>query len=76
MEVRAGLGWEVEPQTELSVPEPYDGLYLRYLEAQIHYTGQEYAKYNNAMALFTALWQEYANQVRRSSPAVGRRTFF
>ena len=33
-------------------------------------------KYNNAMALFTALWQEYANQVRRSSPAVGRRTFF
>ena len=44
---------EVEPQTELSVPEPYDGLYLRYLEAQIHYTGQEYAKYNNAMAMFS-----------------------
>ncbi|MGM9605296.1 MAG: hypothetical protein ACI3XG_09540 [Faecousia sp.] len=66
----------VEPETVLSVPAPYDGLYLRWLEAQIDYTNQEYLKYNNAMALFTALWQEYANQVRRGAPAVGRRNFF
>lgn len=67
---------EVEPQTELSVPEPYDGLYLRYLEAQIHYTGQEYAKYNNAMAMFSSLWQEYANAVRRGNAPRGQRNFF
>ena len=67
---------EMEPETVLSIPAPFDALYLRWLEAQIDYANQEYMKYNNAMALFTALWQEYANQVRRSSPAVGRRTFF
>ena len=62
--------------TPLTAPESFDMMYLRWLEAQIDYANQEYMKYNNAMALFTALWQEYANQVRRSSPAVGRRTFF
>ena len=67
---------EVEPQTELSIPEPYDALYLRYLEAQIHYTGQEYAKYNNAMAMFSSLWQEYANAVRRGAAPRGQRNFF
>ena len=76
---RCGLEQEIvemEPETVLSIPAPLDALYLRWLEAQIDYANQEYMKYNNAMALFTALWQEYANQVRRSSPAVGRRTFF
>ena len=67
---------EVEPETVLSIPAPFDALYLRWLEAQIDYANQEYMKYNNAMALFTALWKEYANQVRRTNPAVGRRTFF
>ena len=76
---RCGLEQEIvemEPETVLFIPAPFDALYLRWLEAQIDYANQEYMKYNNAMALFTALWQEYANQVRRSSPAVGRRTFF
>ena len=79
LHVRCGLEQErgaLEPETVLSIPAPYDALYLRWLEGQIDYANQEYLKYNNAMALFTALWKEYANQVRRSSPAVGRRTFF
>lgn len=67
---------EMEPETELSVPAPYDQLYLRWLEAQIDYTNQEYLRYNNAMALFSGLWQEYANALRRSAGAVGRRKFF
>ena len=67
---------EMAPETVLSIPAPFDQLYLRWLEAQIDYTNQEYLKYNNAMALFASLWQEYANQVRRTNPAVSRRTFF
>lgn len=67
---------ELEPDTVLSIPEPYDGLYLRWLEAQIDYTGQEYLKYNNAMAMFTALWREYANAVCRSTALRGQRKFF
>lgn len=67
---------EVEPESELSIPEPYDGLYLRWLEAQIHYAGQEYGGYNNAMAMFSALWQEYANALRREAAPRGQRNFF
>lgn len=76
---RCGLETEarvLEPGSVLTVPAPYDALYLRWLEAQIDYTGQEYLKYNNAMAMFSALWQEYANAVRRSAGTVGRRKFF
>lgn len=67
---------QLTPQTQLSIPAPFDQLYLRWLEAQMDYANQEYVKYNNAMALFSALWQDYANQVRREAPAVGRRNFF
>ncbi len=45
---------------ELSLPPPYDGAYLRYMEAQIDYANGEYGKYNNAMDLFNTLWQGYA----------------
>lgn len=74
---RCGLEQEGQmAEAALSIPAPYDDLYLRWLEAQIDYANQEYVKYNNAMALFAALWKDYANQVRRSAPAVGRRRFF
>lgn len=74
---RCGLEGEtapLEPESVLTVPE--DALYFRYLEAQIDYSNQEYLKYNNAMSLFTALWQEYANSLRRRLPGAGRRNFF
>ncbi len=64
----------MEPETVLAAGE--DALYYRWLEAQIDYSNQEYLKYNNAMSLFTALWQEYANSLRRKASAVGRRNFF
>ena len=53
------------PETELSIPAPWDQIYLRWLEAQIDYANQEYLKYNNAMAVFNALWSEYANKTAR-----------
>lgn len=62
--------------SELSIPAPHDQLYLRWLEAQIDYTNQEYLKYNNAMTTFSALWQDYANALRRGGAAVGMRKFF
>lgn len=62
------------PETVLTASE--DALYFRWLEAQIDYCNQEYLKYNNAMSLFTALWQDYANSLRRSAAGEGRRNFF
>lgn len=66
--VRFGMAPGVLPvtaETELSVPAPWDQLYLRWLEAQIDYANQEYLKYNNAMAVFNALWADYAGKISR-----------
>ena len=67
---------QITADTALSAPAPYDALYGRWLEAQIHYASQEYMKFNNAMALFSSLWQAYSNFVRRGAAPVGRRRFF
>ena len=42
----------VEADTVLLAPAPYQGLYCRFLEAQIHYANGELERYNNAMALW------------------------
>ena len=79
LHMRCGLEEEQEAvaeETALSIPEPFASLYDRWLEAQIDYCNQEYLKYNNAMSLFTALWQDYANSLRRSAAGEGRRNFF
>lgn len=54
---------------ELSLPPPYDGAYLRYMEAQIDYCNGEYGKFNNAIELFNTLWQSYAAFYCRTHPA-------
>lgn len=53
----------------LSLPPPYDGAYLRYMEAQIDYCNGEYGKFNNAIELFNTLWQAYAAFYCRTHPA-------
>lgn len=71
----AGAG-EMAADTVLLAPAPYEGIYTYFLEAQLHYANQEYLKFNNAMSMFSALWQEYASAVRRGAPGDGRRKFF
>ena len=44
---------------QLSIPAPYDECYIRYLEAQIHYTHGEMTRYGNAMAMFQAVYGSY-----------------
>ena len=50
----------------LLVPAPYDQIYLRWLEAQIHYHNGEYDKYNNAMAMYQTVLDAFANYYRRT----------
>ncbi len=58
--VEAGVAAEVFDQerkavgeeTPLLAQEPYDELYLRYLQAQIYLEAGEITRYNNAMALY------------------------
>ena len=45
--------------TVLLVPEPYDEMYLRWMEAQIDYHNGEYGKYNNAIIMFNTVFDAY-----------------
>ena len=67
-----------DPGTMLFVPEPYDELYLRYLEAQIDYANGEYAKYNNSILMFNTAYEAYADHYNRNkmSKGAGKRFLF
>ncbi len=52
--------------TLLLVPAPFDEMYLRWLEAQIDYHNGENERYNNAIALYNALFEAYANHYTRN----------
>lgn len=60
-------------QTELLVPEPYDEVYLRWMEAQIDYYNGEYDKYNNAIEMFNTAYDGYANYYNRTHMPKGKK---
>lgn len=64
--------------TVLLVPAPYDEMYLRFLEAQIHYHNGEYDKYNNAIILYNTEFEAYQSYYNRTHMPVqrGRRFLF
>lgn len=63
--------------TDLLVPEPYDEIYMTYLEMQVHRYMQEYAKYNNAAELYTEMYSRYAADYARTHEAtMPRFTYF
>lgn len=62
---------DTDLQTELLVPEPYDEMYLRWLEAQIDYANGEYGKYNNAILMFNTTYEGYANYYNRNNMPKG-----
>ena len=64
--------------TELLVPAPHDEMYLRWMEAQIHYHNGEYDKYNNAIIMFNTAFEAFQAYYTRSHMPVirGRRFLF
>ena len=63
-------------QTELLVPEPYDEVYLRWMEAQIDYCNGEYDKYNNAIDMFNTAFEGYKNYYNRTHMPKGKKFKF
>ena len=59
--------------TELYLPHPFDGAYVFYVEAMIHYHNHDYGEYNNAVVQYTEQIEAY-----RASRAVSTafRNFF
>ena len=68
----SGYDENTDPQKELLVPAPHDELYLRWLEAQIHYHNGEYGKYNNAVEMFNTSYEDYRKYYNRTHMPKGK----
>lgn len=55
----AGYGADVDTNTELLVPAPFDQMYRWWLEAQIDYANGEFERYSASMAMFNAEMARY-----------------
>lgn len=59
-------------ETELLVSEPYDEMYLRWLEAMIDYTNGDDDRYNNAIILFNNAYENYKRYYTRTHTPLSR----
>lgn len=71
-----GYDENTELETKLLVPAPFDEIYLRWLESQIHYRNQEEDRCNNATDAFNVLWAEFRNYYNRQHMPLGTRLRF
>ena len=55
-----GYNLDVDKNTELLVPAPYDEMYIHWLMAQIDLANGEYNKYNAEITMFNTEWEDYA----------------
>lgn len=67
-----GYDEKTDVNTQLLIPELFGEIYLRYLEAQIHYANQEEERCNNASDAFEVKWREYRNWYNRNHMPLGR----
>ena len=72
----AGYDEDTDLETILLIPEPYDEVYLRWLEAQIDYANGEYEKYNNSAEAYNVLWQAFQNYYNRTHMPKGKKMRF
>lgn len=71
------FGDNADMDTVLMVPEPWDELYVHWLEAQMHYANGEYDRYNNAIGMFTDFLTGYRGEIARTGePDKGSRFLF
>lgn len=63
---------DIDRDTELLAKQPYDTLYIHYLESQIDYYNGEMAKYNNSAAMFNGAYAEYASHINRTKMPLTR----
>ena len=79
LEVGKAAPHTLREDTILTAEMPYDGLYCRYVEAQIHYANGEMSRYNNAMAAWNELflsWRDYCARGGAQPKRAGVLKFF
>ena len=58
---------EADGALELAIAEPYCDVYLKYLEAQMDFHNGDFARCNNALGMFNALYAAFAASYRRGT---------
>lgn len=71
----SGFTEDTEPETVLLMEAPFDGAYLYWLEAQIHYANEDIGMYNNAIALFTDAYRAFLADYHRNHGTAGTGRF-
>ena len=61
-----GYDENTDPGTILLVPAPFDEIYLRWMEAQIHYHNGELDRYNAAITMYNTAYEAYENHYKRT----------
>jgi hypothetical protein len=61
-----GYEADEDEDTELLISAPYDELYIRYLEAQIHRYYEDINKYNNCIVEYNAIYNKFRVQYNRT----------
>lgn len=67
-----GYKEDLDMETEILVPAPYDEIYIRWLEAQIDYYNGEIARYNNSMMMYQAAYDAYQRYYNRNHMPKGQ----
>ncbi len=67
---------EEDNETELLVGEPYDELYLHWLEAQIDYANMEFDGFNAANAVFESVYTAFRNAYNASHMPKGAKKIY
>lgn len=62
--------------TILLAPEPFDAMYLHFMEAQIDYHNAEYDRYNQSIKMFYSAYTDFVNNYNRTYLPVGKRFLY
>ena len=57
---------ETPIDTTLLAEEPYDEMYIHWLESKIDYYNAEYARYNNSVTAFDEIYNNYSKLYNRT----------
>ena len=59
------FGGDTPDTTELTVPHPYDQLYLLYIMTMLDYIAGDTARYENSAAMFNTAYLSYGKWLKR-----------
>ena len=71
-----GYNSDTPLDTVLLIPELYDDVYVKWLEANIDYANGEYGKYNNSIAMFNSEFSGFRRYYNRTHMPLGKSFHF